>query len=114
MKSIYQSLIFLFFIVSFNGFSQVDTDGDGVNDDVDNCPTVANIPDHLKKSLVFAEGMFSYSNYPYGITLDASGNLYIADGFNNRIQKWIPGTTEGVTVAGGNGRGPAANQFNEP
>ena len=31
-------LQFYFFIISFNGFSQVDTDGDGVNDDVDECP----------------------------------------------------------------------------
>ena len=42
MSDIYKSLRFLFFIISFNGFSQVDTDGDGINDDVDNCPTVAN------------------------------------------------------------------------
>jgi len=34
MRVLYSILLF---IISFNGFSQVDTDGDGVNDDVDNC-----------------------------------------------------------------------------
>ena len=42
MSDIYKSLTFLFFIISFNGFSQVDTDGDGVNDDVDNCDDTVN------------------------------------------------------------------------
>ena len=32
----------------------------------------------------------------------------------NRIQKWAPGATEGVTVAGGNGKGSAANQLDFP
>ena len=52
-------------------------------------------------------------NVATGITLDASGNLYVAD-YNNRIQKWEPGATEGVTVAGGNGKGSAANQLDFP
>jgi sugar lactone lactonase YvrE len=39
-------------------------------------------------------------NYPAGIYLDASKNIYIADELNNRIQKWAPGATSGTTVAG--------------
>lgn len=53
-------------------------------------------------------------NTPQGIYLDASGNLYIADGFNHRVQLWNRGATTGITIAGGNGLGNAANQLNNP
>lgn len=39
-------------------------------------------------------------NYPYGLALDSSNALYIADYQNNRIQKWLSGATTGITVAG--------------
>lgn len=54
---------------------------------------------------------------PANITLSSSGDLYIADQGNNRVQKFPAGSTSatnGVTVAGGNGRGSAANQLNYP
>jgi gliding motility-associated-like protein len=51
---------------------------------------------------------------PYGIYVDAFGNVYVADNFNNRIQKWAPGASSGVTVAGGQGLGAAPNQFAGP
>lgn len=37
---------------------------------------------------------------PIHVTMDASGNLYITDCFNHRIQKWAPGADTGITVAG--------------
>lgn len=49
--------------------------------------------------------------------LDGSGNLYVADQSNQRIQKFPPGSTSatnGITVAGGNGFGTAANQLEDP
>ncbi len=55
--------------------------------------------------------------YPTGIYRDGTGNIYIADAANERIQKFPVGsnsTTVGVTVAGGNFAGKAANQFNNP
>lgn len=52
--------------------------------------------------------------YPEGIFLAADGSLYIAELYNNRIQKWAPGATSGVTVAGGNGQGAGANQLAGP
>ena len=51
---------------------------------------------------------------PIGICGDSLGNIYISDQYNNRIQKFAPNATQGVTVAGGAqlGSGSAANQFN--
>ena len=43
------------------------------------------------------------------------GNFYVADGGNNRIQKFLSGSTSltnGITIAGGNGEGDASDQFN--
>ena len=40
--------------------------------------------------------------------------MYIVDRGNDRIQKWVPGASEGTTVAGGNGDGSAANQLSNP
>jgi sugar lactone lactonase YvrE len=37
---------------------------------------------------------------PAGISIDMAGNVYIADAGNNRVQKWAPGATQGLTVAG--------------
>ena len=37
---------------------------------------------------------------PYSILLDSNNSLYIADQWNNRIQKWTTGAIEGITVAG--------------
>ena len=53
-------------------------------------------------------------SYPQGIYVDGSGNMYISDQNNHRIQKWAPGATSGTTVAGGNGIGSAANQLSNP
>jgi gliding motility-associated-like protein len=39
-------------------------------------------------------------NFPLGIWVDASGNVYVADNMNNRIQEWAPGASTGVTVVG--------------
>jgi len=43
-------------------------------------------------------------NYPEDVYVDIDGSMYIADRLNNRIQKWVPGATSGITVAGGNTR----------
>ena len=52
-----------------------------------------------------------------GIAFDASGNMYVADGGNHRIQKFpanSTSSTNGTTVAGGNGEGNGANQLSAP
>ena len=40
-------------------------------------------------------------NFPEKITVDSSGNLFIADYNNNRIQKWAPNSTSGETIISG-------------
>jgi sugar lactone lactonase YvrE len=46
-----------------------------------------------------------------GIYVDSEKNVFVCDRNNNRIQKWTPGATSGITVAGGNGNGFGANQI---
>lgn len=40
-------------------------------------------------------------NFPEKISVDNSGNLFIADYNNNRIQKWAPNSTSGETIISG-------------
>ncbi|CAF4238010.1 unnamed protein product, partial [Rotaria magnacalcarata] len=42
------------------------------------------------------------------------GNIYIADYYNDRIQMWPQGATNGMTVAGGNGGGSDPKQLSLP
>ena len=56
-------------------------------------------------------GSWSYQfSSPTGITFDQYHNMYIMDAGNDRIQRWSPGSTYGVTVAAASlstGRGMA-------
>jgi DNA-binding beta-propeller fold protein YncE len=64
-----------------------------------------------------SSGSNSLSLYqPYGLALDESNSfLYVVDRYNNRIQRFVLGGSGiGVTVAGGNGQGSAANQLSNP
>ena len=38
--------------------------------------------------------------YPFGIAIDSSNSLYVADWQNNRVQKWPVNASVGTTVAG--------------
>jgi len=54
---------------------------------------------------------------PASLTFDGQGNLYVCDPYNYRVQMFPAGsnsTTNGITVAGGNGPGNALNQFSLP
>lgn len=43
-------------------------------------------------------------NQPSAVTLDSSGNIYVSDTSNNRVQLWSNLATSGTTVAGTLGR----------
>jgi sugar lactone lactonase YvrE len=69
------------------------------------------------KTVAGGNGSGSAANqfsYPQGVYVDSNGNIFVADLFNNRIQKWTPGATQGITVAGGNGAGSSPNQLSNP
>ena len=56
-------------------------------------------------------------NSPTGIFVDRTGNLYVADYYNDRVQMFPAGSdsaTNGITVAGGNGQGSAPDQLAYP
>ncbi|CAF4000350.1 unnamed protein product [Rotaria magnacalcarata] len=53
--------------------------------------------------------------YPQGIFVDTLGTLYVADSWNHRVMRWTRGDKkQGTVIAGGNGQGAGANQFNYP
>ncbi|CAF3348397.1 unnamed protein product [Rotaria socialis] len=56
----------------------------------------------------------SLLNSPSDVAVDSNGNVYVLDQANNRVQLWYNGASYGVTVAGTNSSGTAANQLNCP
>jgi len=82
------------------GGSRVQRYADGCTTAVAGGPEAGDGPAHLED----AEDIF--------VTRD--GALFVSDSGNNRIQKWSPGATQGVTVAGGNGKGFRWDQLNHP
>ena len=68
---------------------------------------VSNMSNEGKVTATIAGGNGSGSaanqfDYPWDVAVDASGNIYVADLNNKRIQKWAPGDTTGTTVVGAN------------
>ena len=51
---------------------------------------------------------------PVSVFVDSSGNIFVVDAINDRVQKFAPGAASGVTAAGGNAYGSRPNQFNGP
>ncbi|CAF1443540.1 unnamed protein product, partial [Adineta steineri] len=53
-----------------------------------------------------------FSN-PQGVYVDSKGSLYVSDYYNSRVQKFVNGSTLGITMAGiSSSAGAALNQFN--
>ena len=54
-------------------------------------------------------------NSPADITFDSSGNLYVADYNNHRIQLFLSGYVNGTTIAGTSGQsGSGSSLLNQP
>ena len=56
----------------------------------------------------------NHFNEPAGLFVDTQDNVYVADQFNQRVQKWASGAINGVTVAGTEEMGDTPNAFVEP
>ncbi|CAF4284958.1 unnamed protein product, partial [Adineta steineri] len=52
----------------------------------------------------------------YGLVMDKYGFLYVSNGGRHEVRRWKMGeyNTEGIIVAGGNGKGDQLNQLNVP
>jgi sugar lactone lactonase YvrE len=49
-----------------------------------------------------------------GLTMDNNGDLYVSNYKKNEVRRWKIGETNGILVAGGNGKGNQLNQLNLP
>ena len=57
-------------------------------------------------------GSWSYQfSFPTSITFDQFDNMFVLDSGNNRIQRWAPSSTFGVTVASGAFSNPRGLSF---
>lgn len=49
---------------------------------------------------------------PWDVVIDDTSAIYVSDKQNKRVQKWLPGASNGTTVAGGGGvTGTGLNQI---
>jgi sugar lactone lactonase YvrE len=51
---------------------------------------------------------------PKFIFVDKDHSVYVVDGSNHRVMKWIKNAREGIVVAGGNGEGNKLTQLSNP
>lgn len=92
-------------------------------------PVLKNVDDNLLIRAVFVHDTFkirtmaggtevgsslSQLDYPTGIAFGATGDLYVSDMNNHRVQLWRKGATFGTVSAGGNFLGNNTNQLYQP
>jgi hypothetical protein len=51
---------------------------------------------------------------PLGLYIDQAGTIYVSDSPNNRVMKYLRGSTQGVVIAGGNDRGNSSSALDHP
>jgi len=56
----------------------------------------------------------SLLDFPVGLYVTPNDTIYIADYNNNRVQKWAPGATNGITIAGTGVSGTSDSQLYYP
>lgn len=53
-------------------------------------------------------------NFPFGVIVDHAYNIYVADRYNHRIQKFLFENLTGQTIAGNGTAGSSLYQLNNP
>ena len=72
-------------------------------------------PIHVTGLLQTSGSNASQLHNPQDVYVDSHQNLYVVDCFNDRVQKYINGSSNGVTIAGITGsNGSALNQLSGP
>lgn len=65
--------------------------------------------------IAFSEGNTTNPlNNAQGLFVDADRNVYVTTDWNHAVQKWVPGSSQPIIVAGGNGYGSNLNQLGNP
>ena len=66
-------------------------------------------------TIIYQGSGLNQVSHSYGLHIGNNNSiLYIADTDNNRIVKWLPGSSSGILVAGGQGPGSNASQLYDP
>jgi hypothetical protein len=98
------------FIDSSNNLYVVDEYSHSVVWEVSSGATNATLVAGIAQSL---GSLSTQLNYPQDVYVDASKNIYVTDYYNNRVQKYSNGSTNGTTIAGVTGSaGSAYSLFN--
>ncbi|CAF5225377.1 unnamed protein product, partial [Rotaria magnacalcarata] len=53
-------------------------------------------------------------NEPRKVFVDRDHSVYVSDGSNDRVMKWVKGAKEGILMAGGRCKGNLLSQLNFP
>lgn len=75
-----------------------------------------------REGIVLAGDQTSFSSgkslkqlsYPHGLIVDQSGTIYVVDGKNDRIIRWLKDGKEGQMIIGEHGRGSEMKQLKNP
>ena len=74
---------------------------DYYNDRIQNFSKGSSIATTVAGQTSWAPGSTSYDlHYPTSVLVDSSGNLYVSDSANHRVQFFANGSLTGVTIAG--------------
>ncbi|CAF3849984.1 unnamed protein product, partial [Adineta steineri] len=105
--------------IGYASDAKFDSIGDIYVPDWNNGRVLKWTPPSSSGTLVAGQINYSGSNAdqlygPSHVIIDSAGNIYVCDSYNNRIQRWIDGSSIGYTIVGTGIAGSGSNQLNIP